>query len=89
MSCKKQNIFELQIWLEGDDTLGIEDQFRTMYFDVSKITGWFIPDQMKDGEKAINLLFEGDIISIKQEEHIINYLTNNWIEIANRNLSEV
>ena len=74
-------IYKLQIWLEGDESVLDSDHFRDMYFDVSKITGWFIPDAREDIEEgAINLLFEGDIITIKQEPHIVSYLTKTFVD---------
>lgn len=74
-----RNVYKLQIWLEGDEDLGEESCFRDFYFDVSKITGWFIPDA-KEGidDGAINILFYGDIVTVKQERHIIDYLTKEF-----------
>ncbi len=76
-------IYKLKICTE-DDFENIE--FKDLYFDVSKITGWFIPEK-KEGEnkECINIFFEGDMITVQQEPHIIKYLTkmfvNNCIEV--------
>lgn len=73
-------IYKLQIWLDGDEEKGESPEFRDLYFDVTKITGWFIPnknDDMPDSE-AINIFFDGDIITIKQESHILKYLSENF-----------
>lgn len=70
------DVFKLQIWLEGSEDEGEKAQFRDFYFDASKITGFYIPndDPEMDGVSAINVFFEGDFITIKQEPHILEYL---------------
>ena len=75
-----KNIFKLQIWVNIDE-IGEEGEFRDLYFDVSKIAGWFIPsDNIEEDSKGINILFDGDMITVKQEPHIIEYLTHAFVE---------
>ena len=74
-------IYKLKIWCEPEHE---EPKFKDLYFDVSKITGWFIPDKRDDRveENAINILFEGDMITVLQENHIVKYLTEKFVETA-------
>lgn len=76
-----KDIFKLKIWMEGDNDN--DGEFRDFYFDVNKINGWFIPDLSEEiGTGAINIFFEGDYITIKQEPHIVKWLTENFVEEA-------
>lgn len=70
-------IYKLQIWLYDDETN--TGEFRDFYFDVNKITGWFVPTKEDNiTDDAINIFFEGEMVSIRQEEHILEYLANNF-----------
>lgn len=81
-----KDIFKLKIWLEGDNDN--ESEFRDFYFDVNKITGWYIPDENQEIKAgAINIFFEGDYITIKQEAHIVDWLTKNFVEVSKCNRS--
>lgn len=78
-----RNIYKLQIWVCLDEVTD-ESEFRVCYFDVSKITGWFVPtdNPEMEGAKALNIFFEGDMICVKQEPHILRYLTEVFVEPA-------
>lgn len=68
--------FKLQIWLGGSEDIGDAGEFRDVYFDVEKISGFYIPDEIDEmmPSRAINVFFEGDFMTIKQEPHILKYL---------------
>lgn len=76
----KRDVFKLKLWV-GDDT----DSFRFIdwYFDVNQISGFYIPKD--DGEEAcINIMYNGDTATVKQETHIIRYLTENFVDRSKR-----
>lgn len=61
-------IYKLQIWLDGDEEKGESPEFRDLYFDVTKITGWFIPnknDDMPDSE-AINIFLMETLLPLNK-----------------------
>ena len=62
--------------LVDDDSLWFD-----LYFDVTKITGFYIPvkDDPND-EDSINIFFEGDCITVQAEEHIKDYLGDKFVE---------
>ena len=80
-------ILKLQIW-DTKDEITDEGEFRNFYFDVSKVSGWFIPtdNEEMEGEEAINILFEGDMITVKQEPHLIKYLSEKFVEPSKINI---
>ncbi len=74
-----KEIYKLQIWLVDSDENG---KWRDFYFDVNKITGWYIPNYEEDSGKAINIFAGDDCLAIKQEDHIIKWLTENFVNQA-------
>lgn len=77
-----RNIYKLQIWVCLDEVTD-ESEFKDLYFDVSKITGWFVPEDNPDMDcKALNIFFDGDMITIKQEPHILEYLRQVFVDPA-------
>lgn len=77
-------IYKLQLWTLSGEVTG-EGEFKDVYFDVSQITGFYIPENDDEFGDAINILFNGDLVTIKQEPHIIKYLTENFVETAIEN----
>ena len=69
-------IYKLKYWVGDED----DKHWMDLYFDVSKITAFCIPTQdiEEDGE-AINIFFDGEMITIKQEEHIMKYLLDKFV----------
>jgi hypothetical protein len=60
-----------------------EDGFVDMWIDAKHINGFLIPFDEKTGrqsEDTINLIFHGDILTVKQERHVMEYLVDNFIE---------
>lgn len=72
-------IYKLQLYASFDD-----DRFEYIdfYCDVSKITGFYIPEVEEDDELSINLLFGSKLINVKQEKHITDYLFNKFVNKA-------
>ena len=67
----------------------IEDNtFIDLYFDVSKISGWYVPEQdpsLTDlGINTVNILFDGDAMTIRADKHILDYLWDTFAEKANK-----
>ena len=58
--------------------------FKDFYFDVTKVSGFFIPEEEDDNnyteDLTINILYEGDMITVKQEKHITDYLYQNFVK---------
>lgn len=77
-------VYKLQIWLGGDEDKGEKPEFRDIFFDVTRITGFYIPDDEPEmeGVKAINIFFDGDFMTVKQEPHITKYLTDKFVKKA-------
>lgn len=75
-------IYKLKIYTLLDDNTN-NGIFKDLYFDVSKIDGFYIPEQDDNFEyEGINILFCGDMITVKQEAHIVNYLTEKFVDKA-------
>ena len=49
--------------------------WREVYIDQSKIVAFYMPDIEDDGIKTINLFIGGQLITVVQNEEIIEYLT--------------
>jgi hypothetical protein len=77
-------IYKVQIWLSGDEDMGEKATFRDLYFDMAKITGFYIPNGCEEmqGVEAVNIFFEGDMMTIKQEPHVLKYLSENFVRNA-------
>lgn len=75
-----RNIYKLQVWVCLDEVTD-ESEFKDFYFDVNRITGWFVPEDNPDmeGDKGLNIFFDGDMITIKQEPHILEYLKEMFV----------
>lgn len=75
-----KTILKLQIWLIDKND---EGRFEDFYFDVERIDGFYIPEKQDDiteDSECINILFSGDMISIKQEQNIKQYLLEEFIQ---------
>ena len=49
--------------------------WREVYIDKSKIVAFYMPDIEEDGIKTINLFIGGQLITVVQNDEIIEYLT--------------
>jgi len=49
--------------------------WRDVYIDKSKIVAFYMPDIEDDGIKTINLFIGGQLITVVQNDEIIEYLT--------------
>lgn len=75
-------IYKLKVWTIFDETTE-KGVFKDLYFDVEQITGFYIPEATEENnEDCINILFNGDMITIKQEDHITSYLTKEFVDNA-------
>lgn len=76
-------IYKLKLWVDRDEE---GEEWSDLYFDVSKITGFYIPDRLGDTEhRGIYLWFDGDAMTIKQEDHIMTYLLEYFVSEAVEN----
>ena len=83
----ERNIYKIKVWMETDD-IGVH--WVDTYFDVNEIFGFFIPakrEGLGEVDEAINILVNGDTITIKQEPHIVDYLTHMFVNRAVTKLS--
>lgn len=71
-----ENIYRLFFWTEDKDTQ--EGKWKEIFLDVSKITGFCVTDRDEDMEPAVNIFFEGHVMTIKTENHIKDYLYENF-----------
>lgn len=72
-------IYKLQLYVYLDEE---KFEYRDFYCDISKITGFYIPDTEEDDELSINLFFGSELINVKQEKHITDYLLNEFVNKA-------
>lgn len=71
-----KEVFKLK--LLADDGSG--EDWLDLYLDVNTIQGFFIPYKEDNEEPCLNIFVGGDIITILQEEHIKNWLVNNFVK---------
>ncbi len=75
-------VYKLKTFVSGENG----DVFKDIYFDVERITAFYIPEKALEHEdidgEMINLLHDGDLTTVKQEAHIIKYLRENFVENA-------
>jgi hypothetical protein len=79
----KEEIYLLKLWTSIDDDDNVESgEWRDLYFNVNTIFkgGFFIPKYLVKGERAINIIAYGEIYTIKQEAHILEWLKKHFTE---------
>lgn len=56
-----------------------EEGWKDFYLNIEKISGFYIPSK-REGEnfEAVNVLFDGDEFSFKQEPHLMDYLKEHF-----------
>ena len=68
--------YKLKFWTEDDEG----EHWDDLYLNVSSITGFYIPKKdVYDKDLGINLFFNGGHITVKQEKHIMDYLTLKFV----------
>tara|TARA_R110002167_G_scaffold331706_1_gene538364 strand:+ start:14715 stop:15137 length:423 start_codon:yes stop_codon:yes gene_type:complete len=87
------NPFKVKLWVSEDPDAENPDAtiFKDMFLDVNQITGFYIPDREpdnidEDGRPidGITLFAGGGVISVKSEEHIKDYLYDNFVVKAKK-----
>lgn len=68
---------KLLIYLEDEDFVGT---WRDVYIDENRIDAFYLPDLEDDGIRTINLFLNGQIITVVQNDEILNYLTKRFIK---------
>lgn len=57
--------------------------FKTGYLDLDTVNGFYVPEKSDEDEhvsdEAINIFFNGDMITISQEDHVVKYLTDKFV----------
>lgn len=72
-------IYKLQLYAVFDEN---RFEYIDFYCDVTKITGFYIPEVEDDGELTINIFVGGELVNVKQEKHITDYLLNEFVNKA-------
>ena len=75
-------VYELKLYAYiGEDQSG---GFIDMWLDVETITGFYIPVRTEDNTEgeAINILHDGDMATILQENHIMEYLNERFVQVS-------
>lgn len=76
-------VYKLKVWTqsESDKSTG----FKDLYFNVDLITGFYIPDKSEEDDDdylTINIIHTGGLMTIIQEDHIIKYLKEKFVDKA-------
>jgi hypothetical protein len=75
-----RDIYKLDILTEDEDG---SLEYRKFFLDVNHIIGFYIPDKEEQiGSSGINILISNGTISVKQEDKIMDYLMENFVENA-------
>ena len=74
--------YRLKLYAETDEDVTM---WMELYLDVETITGFYIPLSDEDEEPSINIFIGDNPITIKQEDHIIDYLYNRFVINAVKN----
>lgn len=77
---KRSDITPLKLQLCTEDNIG-NVIFKDFYFNVEKISGWYVPNYDSVDDPVINLFFEGDTVSVKQERHLMEYLVDKFVDV--------
>jgi len=73
-------IYKLQLYVYNTKEEVFE--YRDFYCDVTTISGFYIPNVEEDNELTINIFIGSELINIKQEKHITDYLYNEFVNKA-------
>jgi hypothetical protein len=60
-------------------------KYVDLWLDMNKVEGFLIPFNRETEEQdsnTVNLIYQGDIMTVKQEPHVMNYLAENFMEVA-------
>ena len=74
--------YRLKLYAETEEDITM---WMDLYLDVETITGFYIPLSDEDEEPSINIFIGDNPITIKQEDHIIDYLYNRFAKNAVKN----
>jgi len=74
--------YKLKLYAETEEDVTM---WMELYLDVETITGFYIPLSDEDEEPSINIFIGDAPITIKQEDHIIDYLYNRFVINAVKN----
>jgi len=77
-----RNIYKLKLYINNPEE---GRTFIDIYLDVSTITSFYIPikdAQDPEDKEAINITSDGDNYTIMQQPHIIQYLTEEFVNKA-------
>lgn len=64
-------------------------KYVDLWIDANKIDGYLIPfdrETEKQDKNTVNLIYRGDVMTVKQERHIMEYLISNFSENAKDNV---
>lgn len=54
------------------------DEWRDLYFDDNKLSICWLPTLREGEDKSINVVIDGNKYTLKQEEKILEFLTNKF-----------
>ena len=74
--------YKLKLYAETEEDVTM---WMELYLDVETIAGFYIPLSDEDEEPSINIFIGDAPITIKQEDHIIDYLYNRFVKNAVKN----
>lgn len=74
-------VLKLKLWTTEDGKTFLKD----VYISVENIIGFYIPEKAEEDQhietEAINLFLYGmDMITVSQEKHIVDYLTERFVK---------
>ena len=71
-------IFKLKMLVD----FGEGNEFTDIWFDGNEIDGFFVGQPTDDGQPTIQIFFNGDMATILQEDHIVEYLKKAFVNRA-------
>jgi len=63
----------------GDEDEDVLVEWRDLYIDESKIIGFYLPDIDDALDKSLNILLGESTFTLKQEEHLLDYLDKRFV----------
>ena len=65
-----------KLLLEGSE----KDIWKDFYFNEKRIDGFYVPDQDDELEPFVNILIGSNVVSVKEDPELLEYLIKTFID---------